>query len=72
MGAKVALILCYTGLRPTELAQIKTADVDLPSRCMKGGIKTATGKNRIVPIAEKILPLIETFHNPANKYFFYV
>jgi len=24
-GAKVALILCCTGLRPTELAQIKTA-----------------------------------------------
>lgn len=34
----VALILCYTGLRPTELALIKTADVDLAARCMKGGI----------------------------------
>ena len=70
MGANVALILCYTGLRPTELAQIKTADVDLPARCMKGDIKTAAGKNRIVPIAKKILPLIETFHNPANEYLF--
>ena len=67
-GAKVALILCYTGLRPTELAQIKTADVDLPGRVMKGGIKTAAGKNRLIPIAEKIFPLIKSFHNPAHEY----
>ena len=32
MGARVALILCYTGLRPTELTQIKTADVNLSGR----------------------------------------
>ena len=28
LDARVALILCYTGLRPTEPALIKTADVD--------------------------------------------
>lgn len=67
-GAKVALILCYTGLRPTELAQIKTADVDLAGRCMRGGIKTAAGKNRMVPIAEKIFPLVEELYNPRNEY----
>ena len=44
LGAKVALILCYTGLRPTELAKIKTADVDLAARCMKGGIKNKSGQ----------------------------
>ena len=32
LGAKVALILCYTGFRPTELALIKTADVNLAGR----------------------------------------
>lgn len=68
LGAKVALILCYTGLRPTELARIKTVDVDLPARHMRGGIKTAAGKNRLIPLAEKILPLIEWFYNPANEY----
>ena len=35
---------------------------------MKGGIKTKAGKNRLVPIAEKILPLVESFYNPANEY----
>ena len=68
LGVKIALILCYTGLRPTELAQIKTADVHLPERYMRGGIKTAAGKNRAIPIAEKILPLVEFFYEPANEY----
>ena len=67
-GAKVALILCYTGLRPTELAQIRTADVDLAKRYMRGGIKTAASKNRVIPIADKIMPLIERLYNPANEF----
>ena len=29
LGARVALILCYTGLRPTELTLIKTTDATL-------------------------------------------
>ena len=68
VSVKVALILCYTGLRPTELAQMKTTEVDLTARYMRGGIKTAAGKNRIVPIAEKILPLVKWFYEPANEY----
>lgn len=68
LGVKVALILCYTGMRPTELALIKTADVALKARYMKGGIKTRAGKNRMIPIAEKIMPLVEWFYNPANEY----
>ena len=68
LGARVALILCYTGLRPTELAQIKTADVDLTGRFMRGGIKTAAGKNRLIPIAEKIFPLIEGVYDPGNEF----
>ena len=68
LGARVALILCYTGLRPTELALIKTSDVDLTARFMRGGIKTAAGKNRLIPIAEKIFPLVEGFYNPQNEF----
>ena len=68
LDARVALILCYTGMRPTELTQIKISDVDLTARYMRGGIKTAAGKNRVIPIAEKIVPLIEGFYNPVNEY----
>lgn len=67
-GAKVALILCYTGLRPSELAQIRTTDVHLSEQYMRGGMKTKAGKNRVIPLAGKIIPLIEFLHNPANEY----
>ena len=45
---RLVLILCYTGLRPKELLEMKTADVNLDGRYMKGGIKTAAGKNRVI------------------------
>ena len=67
-GAKMALILCYTGLRLTELLQIKIADVDLKQKIMRGGIKTAAGKNRVIPIADKILPFIVKLLNPKNEH----
>ncbi len=67
-GARVALILCYTGMRPTELAQIKTADIDLTARFMRGGMKTAAGKNRLIPIAEKIFPLVNELYSVTNEF----
>lgn len=57
-GADAALIMIYTGMRPSELLQIKAADVDLDTRLMVGGIKTKAGKNRYIPICGKILPLV--------------
>lgn len=55
----LALILIYTGLRPNELLKIKKDNVFLDKRYMIGGSKTKSGKNRIIPIHEKIVPLIE-------------
>ena len=48
-AARIALILCYTGMRPTELLQMKTANIDIENRIMCGGIKTAASKNRVIP-----------------------
>ena len=62
------MILLYTGLRPSELAQIRTADVKLNERYMRGGMKTKAGKNRMIPLAEKIVTLIEFLYNSANEY----
>jgi integrase len=53
------LIMIYTGLRPGELLLMKTADIDIEERTMRGGIKTKAGKNRVIPINKKILPLIQ-------------
>jgi integrase len=67
-GARFALIFCYTGLRPTELLKIKTENVHLGDRYMMGGMKTAAGKNRAVPIAEKIYPFIAAMYDEAQEY----
>lgn len=67
-AVRIALILCYTGLRPKELIEIKTANVNLEERYMRGGSKTTAGKNRLIPIAEKIYPLIAEMYNADNEY----
>lgn len=66
----MVLIAIYAGWRPSELAGIETINIDLKERTMLGGIKTPAGKNRIVPISKKIIPLIEKRFNPKSKYLF--
>lgn len=66
MGAKLALILIYSGLRPSELATMKTENIHLKERYMVGGMKTDAGRGRTIPIAEKIYPFIAKLYNP-NK-----
>ena len=69
-GARVMLILIYSGMRCSEFLEMKTEDVHLDERYMVGGIKTKAGKNRIIPIHKKIAPLIESLYNADNKYLF--
>ena len=64
------LIGIYSGWRPKELAILKTADIDLTNQTILGGIKTEAGKNRIVPIHPKIVPLIEHCYDKNNEYLF--
>jgi integrase len=52
------LIMIYTGLRPGELLLIKTNNIDIANRTMTGGIKTKAGKNRIIPLNKKIIPMV--------------
>ncbi len=58
-AVRVALIYCYTGLRPSELLTMRRENVFLEKRYMIGGMKTEAGRNRVIPIAEKIVPFIE-------------
>jgi len=62
------LIMIYTGLRVGELLLIKTADIDIENRTMKGGLKTAAGKNRIIPINKKILPYIAERKDKGHEF----
>ena len=54
-----ALILLYSGWRISELLALTPDDINLAAGTMKGGTKTAAGKNRIVPIHSRIRPFVE-------------
>lgn len=64
------LVFLYSGFRLSELLSIKSKDVDIDTGIMKGGTKTAAGKNRIVPIHSKIHHLIEKRLSEKNEYLF--
>ena len=54
----IPLIFIYTGFRISELQHMKVDDIDWDENIMVGGMKTAAGKNRRVPIHHSILPLV--------------
>lgn len=63
-----AIILLYTGLRIRELLEIENKNIFLDKRYMVGGLKTSSGKNRIIPIHDEIFELIKRRYNPDRKY----
>lgn len=67
-GVRYALIYIYTGLRPSELLRIKRENVFIDKQYMLGGMKTAAGKNRVIPIANKIATFITDMYNFGGEY----
>ncbi len=61
------LIQCYSGWRPQELGLIEMKNVDLENWSFTGGMKTAAGRNRIVPIHSRIRPLVKSRYDEAIK-----
>lgn len=52
---EMILIMCYSGYR---IQAYKAMDIDLDAGSFRGGVKTAAGKNRLVPIHSAIAPLV--------------
>lgn len=65
------LIMIYSGFRIGELLELEIENIDLENATMIGGIKTTAGKNRLVPIHPKILPLIKKRYEENRKYLIY-
>ncbi|MCC5910163.1 MAG: site-specific integrase, partial [Clostridiaceae bacterium] len=62
------LIMIYTGLRIGELLIVKTADVDLKNKTIIGGIKTEAGRDRVIPISNKIFDLVAKRVEQGHEY----
>lgn len=56
---RILLILIYTGMRIGELLDITKDDVNWDKQYMVGGSKTEAGRNRIIPLHRKIVPLVK-------------
>ncbi|SDZ18645.1 tyrosine-type recombinase/integrase [Tindallia californiensis] len=63
------LIMIYTGMRPGELITIKNQDINLEERYLRGGIKNENSMDRVIPLNEKIVPLIEKRMSSENEFF---
>lgn len=59
------LIQCYSGWRPGEMCDLKTADVNMDIGTFTGGLKTKAGINRTVPIHPRIYNLVKARYEKA-------
>lgn len=57
--ADAVVFFLYSGMRFSELLELKSADVDLAAGVMRGGLKTQAGRNRLVPLHGRLLPIVE-------------
>lgn len=68
--AKIIILQIYTGTRIRELLEIQKENVHLADCYMIGGKKTEAGKNRIIPLHRRIVPILEEFYNQDRPHLF--
>lgn len=61
------LIMIYTGTRRNELVELKIGNIDTEEWTIRCGSKTKAGRNRIIPIHERIRPLVMDIINKAES-----
>ena len=61
------LVLIYTGMRYGELARVKLEDIHPEEQYIRGGIKSAAGRDRIIPLGSKILPVVQALMQGKRK-----
>lgn len=66
----VVLIMMYTGVRMSEFLTLRNENIHIGERYMIGGMKTDAGKGRVIPINEKIVPLLESHYDSGGEYFY--
>lgn len=64
------LIMIYTGMRPSELLDIKKENVYINDNYMIGGLKTAAGRNRTIPIHNCIKGYIKSMMKNNTEFLF--
>lgn len=68
--ADILLILLYSGMRIEELLIVEIDRIFLDEDYLITGLKTDSGKNRIIPIHHSIKSIILRYYDKDNKYLF--
>lgn len=64
--AQIILFMIYMGYRIGEVVRIKKSDINFDKNYIVGGIKSESGKNRIVPICNpRILAFVKEWYNQS-------
>lgn len=56
--AGLIMIMIYTGWRIQEFCNLTRFDFDEEANTLAGGLKTTAGKNRTVPVPDKVMPYL--------------
>ena len=56
--AEYVVAHCYLGFRPSELLELQISSFNPERMTLTGGAKTVAGRNRVVPIASRVQPII--------------
>ena len=65
---RMILIQCYSGWRPVELLELRSENINLKEWTMIGGVKTEAGRDRLVPIHEKIRGFVNDAMTADSEY----
>lgn len=58
--ADMVLFGLYSGMRPGEICDIECANINLEEHYLIGGMKTAAGRNRIIPIHDAVYDIVKS------------
>lgn len=64
---RLMYIQIYTGLRPGELCELKSNNLDMKEWVIVGGMKTTAGKNRTIPIHRRIRNYVQNCFTESFK-----
>lgn len=67
-GVKIILLMIYTGARSKEVFIMESNDVNIEERYMIGGVKTKSGKRRIIPLHDDIIPIVQNMLDDGGRY----
>lgn len=68
--AAITLSTIYAGNRIEELLFTKTEDVFLEKGYFIAGLKTSSGRRRVIPIHHELIPIFRRYYNPNNEFLF--